>query len=155
MFSALIVAAGKGNRMGPQTDKLFLEVAGRPIVAHTWQRFESAPSITEIVLVVREGLEQDFHVLATTFKFKKPFRIAPGGKERQNSVCKGLQALSPASELVAIQDAARPCTSIELIAGTREAARKTGAAVAAPRLTDTIKELENGEMITQNLDRSR
>src|SRR6266567_2135071 len=155
MFSALIVAAGKGTRMGPQTDKLFLEVAGRPVVAHTWQRFESAPGIAEIVLVVREGLEQDFHILAATFKFKKPFRIVPGGKERQDSVWNGLQALSPASELVAIQDGARPCTSGELIAATLEAARKTGAAVAAQRVTDTIKESENGEMITQHLDRAR
>ena len=155
MFSALIVAAGKGTRLGPQTDKLFLEVAGRPVVAHTWQRFESAPGIAEIVLVVREGLEEDFHDLASTFKFKKPFRIVPGGKERQDSVWNGLQALSPASELVAIQDGARPCTSVELIAATLEAARKTGAAVAAQRVTDTIKESENGEMITQHLDRAR
>jgi len=155
MFSALIVAAGKGTRMGPQTDKLSLELAGRPVVAHTWQRFESAAGIDEIVLVVREGLEPDFHVLAETFKFKKPFRIVPGGKERQDSVWNGLQALSPASELVAIQDGARPCTSVELIAATLQAARETGAAVAAQRVTDTIKESENGKVIAQHLDRAR
>jgi len=155
MFSAIIVAAGKGTRMGPQIDKLFLEVAARPVIAHTWQRFESAECIDEIILVVREGLEQDFHDLATTFQFKKPFKIVVGGKERQDSVWNGLQSLSPTSELVAIQDGARPCTSDELIAATLEAARKTGAAVAAQRVTDTIKESKDGETITQHLDRAR
>ena len=51
MVSALIVAAGKGTRMGQSVDKLFLEVAGRPVLAHTWQQFEQAPSIQEIILV--------------------------------------------------------------------------------------------------------
>src|SRR5262249_9490567 len=118
-------------------------------------RFESAACIDEIILVVREGFEQDFHDLARKFSFKKPFKIVRGGKERQDSVWHGLQALCLASELVAIQDGARPCTSLELIAETMEAARKTGAAVAAQRVTDTIKESANGETITQHLDRAR
>ena len=127
----------------------------QPVVAHTWQRFEAAPAIDEIILVVREGLERDFHDLATAFRFKKPYRVVLGGKERQDSVWNGLQALSPSSELVAIQDGARPCTSVELIAATIQAARETGAAVAAQRVTDTIKESKDGEVIAQHLDRAR
>src|SRR5258706_84243 len=144
MNSALIVAAGQGTRMGPGTDKLFLEIAGRPVVAHTWQRFETAAQVDEIVLVVRDGLQSAFQDLARSCGFKKPFRLAIGGKERQDSVWNGLKALSPAAELVAIQDGARPCTSGELIAATLQAARETGAAVAGQRVTDTIKESADG-----------
>ena len=74
MNSAIIVAAGQGTRMGPGVDKLFLEVAGRPIVAHTWQRFNDAPGIAEIILVVRDGLQSSFAELARAFKLDKPHR---------------------------------------------------------------------------------
>lgn len=141
--------------MGSASEKLFLEVAGRPIVAHTWGRFDAAQCIDEIVLVVRAGGEEAFENLARKFNFKKPFRFVPGGKERQDSVWNGLQALSPQAELVAIQDGARPCTSVELIAKTLQAARETGAAVAAQRVTDTMKESADGKTIARHLDRSR
>src|SRR5438105_13109840 len=155
VISAIIVAAGSGIRMGPATDKLFLEVAGRPVIAHTWQRFNSAACIDEIILVVRQGVQEMFADLAAPFQFKKTFRIVAGGKERQDSVWNGLEALSTASELVAIQDGARPCTSVKLIEATLQAARATGAAVAAQRITDTIKESENTKTIARHLDRAR
>ncbi len=155
MISAIIVAAGKGVRMGPNTDKIFLSLAGRPVVAHTWQRFDDVPLIDEIVLVVRDGMQSAFAELAEKFKFKKPFRLVPGGKERQDSVWNGLEALSPESEIVAIQDAARPCTSVALIEATIAAARADGAAVAAQPVTDTIKSSDDGESVGSHLDRSR
>jgi 2-C-methyl-D-erythritol 4-phosphate cytidylyltransferase len=155
MVSALIVAAGKGTRMGPNVDKLFLEVAGRPVVAHTWGQFDRNPLIEEIVLVVRDGMEQTFLGLGKHFGFKKPFKIVVGGKERQDSVSNGLSALHEASEIVAIQDAARPCTSQQLIQATLEGARQVGAAVAARPVTDTIKESTDGRMITRTVDRSK
>ena len=96
-----------------------------------------------------------FADLAAPFQFKKTFRIVAGGKERQDSVWNGLEALSTASELVAIQDGARPCTSVKLIEATLQAARATGAAVAAQRITDTIKESENAKTIARHLDRAR
>ena len=155
MVSAIIVAAGKGIRMGPNTDKLFLEVAGCPVVVHTWQRFVEAKCIDEIVLVVRDGMQSTFTGLAATFDLAKPYKLVVGGAERQDSVWNGLQALSAATEIVAIQDAARPCTDEGLIAATIEAARETGAAVAAQPLTDTIKESIDGQWATRTLDRSR
>ena len=66
MVSAIIVAAGKGTRMGPKVDKLFLELDGCPIVAHTWRQFDEAGCIDEIVLVVREGMQAAFKELAET-----------------------------------------------------------------------------------------
>jgi 2-C-methyl-D-erythritol 4-phosphate cytidylyltransferase len=107
------------------------------------------------VLVIREGAQSEFEHASAGWKQRKPFRFVAGGKERQDSVWNGLQALSPASKLVAIQDGARPCTSREVIAGTIAAARESGAAVAAQRVTDTIKESADGKTITQHLDRTR
>ncbi|MCL4787817.1 MAG: 2-C-methyl-D-erythritol 4-phosphate cytidylyltransferase [Verrucomicrobia bacterium] len=155
MNSAIIVAAGRSTRMGADRDKLFLEVAGRPLVAHTWRRFDRAGCIDEVVLVVREDKQATFAQLAGRFGFEKRHRYVIGGAERQDSVWNGLEALSGEVEIVAIQDAARPCTSERLIAATIEAARETGAAVAAQPVTDTIKESADGLTVLRTVDRSR
>ena len=155
MTSAIIVAAGKGTRMGANVDKLWLEVAARPVVAHTWKQFNDADCVDEIILVVRDGMQSDFTELAEKFNFHKPFRLVVGGAERQDSVWNGLAAVSPQTEIVAIQDAARPCTSADLIAATIAAARETGAAVAAQPVTDTIKETVDGKIISRTVDRSK
>ena len=155
MNTAIIVAGGSGTRMGAPTDKLFLEVGGRPLVAYTWERFERCSAIDEIVIVVRSGMNEAYSKLAAKDGFTKPFRFATGGKERQDSVWNGLEAVSPKTEIVVIQDAARPCTPEPLIVETIRAARGTGAAVAARRITDTIKESENGEVVSRTLDRNR
>ncbi|HLX70607.1 MAG TPA: 2-C-methyl-D-erythritol 4-phosphate cytidylyltransferase [Verrucomicrobiae bacterium] len=155
MNAAILVAAGKGVRMGADVDKLFLEVAGRPVVAHTWQRFVDAKCIGEIVVVVRDGMQNAFTELASRFHLQKSFRIAVGGSERQDSVWNGLGALSATAEIAVIQDAARPCTSDELIAATVQAADETGAAVAAQPVTDTVKESADGRLIQRTLDRSK
>ncbi|MFN0068533.1 MAG: 2-C-methyl-D-erythritol 4-phosphate cytidylyltransferase [Limisphaerales bacterium] len=155
MVSAVIVAAGRGTRMGPGVDKLFLEVAGRPVVAHAWARFDAAPGVDEIVLVVRAGMEDAFAEMAEELGACKPWRLAPGGAERQDSVWNGLSAVAAGTEIVAIHDGARPCTAAALIAATIAAARKTGAAVAAQRIVDTLKEGDGGTHIARTVDRSR
>ena len=155
MTSAIIVAAGKGTRMGPGMDKLFLEVAGRPLLAHTWATFDTSPLIQEIILVVREGMQEAFRELSRQCHFKKSFRLVAGGRERQDSVWNGLQAVSPGAEIVAIQDAARPCTTEAILAQTIQAAREVGAGVAAQRVTDTIKESDGGSTIQRTIDRTR
>ncbi len=141
--------------MGPNIDKVFLEVAGRPVVAHTWGRFDAAGWVDEIILVVREGMEPAFEDLAVQYDLNKPFRMVVGGAERQDSVWNGLQALPAATEVVAIQDGARPCTSELLIEAVIAAARAVGAAVAAHPVTDTIKESADGKTIMRTLERSR
>ncbi len=155
MTSAIIVAAGKGMRMGANVDKLWLEVAGRPVVAHTWKRFDDAACIQDIILVVRQGMAEHFMELAVKFAFQKPFRCVTGGAERQDSVWNGVAALTPETGIVAIQDAARPCTTAELIAATIQAARETGAAVAAQPVTDTLKATDDGQIIARTVDRSK
>jgi 2-C-methyl-D-erythritol 4-phosphate cytidylyltransferase len=153
--SAVIVAAGKGTRMGPNVDKLFLEVAGQPVVAHTWAAFDASPVIDEIILVARDGLRTEFEKLRTALGLNKPVRYASGGAERQNSVWNGLQQVSGEAEIVAIQDGARPCTSQAIIADCVAAARAIGASVAAQKVTDTLKEADAAGVIARNVDRSK
>ncbi|MGN6552423.1 MAG: 2-C-methyl-D-erythritol 4-phosphate cytidylyltransferase [Verrucomicrobiota bacterium] len=155
MVSAIIVAAGKGTRMGPSVDKLFLDIAGHPVVFHTWRRFDQAQCIDEIILVVRDGMQSAFEELAKSLRPQKTYRLVAGGAERQDSVWNGLQAVSARTEIVAIQDGARPCTAEALIQETIAAARATGAAVAAQSITDTIKESSDGKLVERTLDRSR
>jgi len=154
MVSAIIVAAGKGTRMGPDIDKLFLEIAGEPLITHTWRRFDSLPDFSEIILVVRDGMQPAFEEIALRAGFKKPYRLVKGGAERQDSVWNGLQALHPDTQIVAIQDGARPCTSPQQIRATLVAAAEGGAAVAAQRVIDTIKESSDGSTVDRTLNRS-
>jgi 2-C-methyl-D-erythritol 4-phosphate cytidylyltransferase len=155
MTSAIIVAAGKGTRMGPNVDKLWLPVAGRPVVAHTWRQFNDAACIAEIILVVRQDMQNAFAELAARFSLGKAFRLVVGGAERQDSVWNGLAAVGPLTDIVAIQDAARPCTTADLIEATIAAARETGAAVAAQPVADTLKESADGHTISRTVDRSK
>jgi 2-C-methyl-D-erythritol 4-phosphate cytidylyltransferase len=141
--------------MGGELDKLFLEVAGQPVIAHTWRRFDACAEIQEIVLVVGQGRSPQFEALAGRLGLRRSFRCVVGGRERQDSVWNGLAALNPATDLVAIQDGARPCTTVELITATLAAAREAGAAVAAQRVSDTVKESADGRQISRHLDRSR
>lgn len=141
--------------MGPNTDKLFLEVNGCPIVGHTWRVYDECNEVEEIIVVIREAARDAFAALGRKLGLRKKFRLVPGGKERQDSVWNGLAALAASSEIAAIQDAARPCTSPALIAATIAAARESGAAVAAQPVTDTIKESTDGKVVERTLDRAR
>lgn len=141
--------------MGPNVDKLFLPLNGRPLVAHTWRRFDEAACVDNLVLVIRDGSQGAFLEMAEKYGVRKKVRLIAGGRQRQDSVWEGLAALPEDTEIVAIQDAARPCTSQALIAATVEAAAEFGAAVAAQPVTDTIKESADGRIIERTLDRSR
>ncbi|HIG82435.1 MAG TPA: 2-C-methyl-D-erythritol 4-phosphate cytidylyltransferase [Verrucomicrobiales bacterium] len=152
MVSAVIVAAGSGTRMG--AEKLFLEVAGLPVVGHTWRRFDGHPEIDEVVLVIRENARAEFEALAKQLSPTKPHCFVEGGDERQDSVGNGLAAVNPDCQFVAIQDGARPCTSENAIIATLTAARETGAAVTAAKVIDTLKEADGIGRIARNVDRT-
>jgi 2-C-methyl-D-erythritol 4-phosphate cytidylyltransferase len=152
MVSAVIVAAGSGTRMG--ADKLFLKVAGLPVVGHTWRRFDRHPEIDEVVLVIRKESRADFEVLAEQIAPTKPHRFVEGGQERQDSVSNGLAAVNADCEWVAIQDGARPCTPAAAITDTLAAAREIGAAVTAGKVIDTLKEADGAGRIARNVNRT-
>ncbi|MGH7978979.1 MAG: 2-C-methyl-D-erythritol 4-phosphate cytidylyltransferase, partial [Limisphaerales bacterium] len=130
-------------------------VAGKPVVAHTWGRFEESPCIDQIVIVVRAGMERKFAALAKDSHFRKKFQIVTGGAERQDSVWAGIEAAPSKASIVAVHDAARPCVNNDLIAATVKYAEETGAAAAAHPVTDTIKESADGRHIQKTLDRSQ
>lgn len=155
MNSAVIVAAGKGTRMGTNVNKLFLELKSRPVIAHSWRAFDQNENIDEIVLVVRQDNQDEFHRVAEESGFRKPYRFAIGGAERQDSVWNGIQKVSHSDGLVAIHDGARPCVTQGIINANLKSAAKHGAAVAAALLTDTIKSTDDGEFISNHLDRSK
>lgn len=155
MRSGLIVAAGRGTRMGTGTDKLFIELAGKPVLVHAWLKLDQCPLIDEVVLVTREECMARLKSMADLFGIRKPFKLVVGGAQRQNSVWNGLKALSSDSKWVAIQDGARPVTSAELICLVIRAAEEHGAAVAASPVTDTIKETDGHGFIKATLDRER
>lgn len=155
MVSAVIVAAGRGTRMGVGVDKLFLEVAGRPIVAHTWEKFDRSATVDEIVLVVRDGMQATFQELAEENGFYKPFHLIAGGNERQDSVWNGIEGTNEGAEIIAIHDGARPCVTEKIIADCVAAAREVGAAVAASAVTDTIKETGGDGHIAGHIDRAK
>ena len=154
MTSAVIVAAGRGIRMETDRDKLFLEVAGLPVVGHTWKQFDRHPDINEIIMVIRDDAREQFEKLAGQLELTKAHSFAPGGIRRQDSVINGISAVHTECEIVAIQDGARPCTSSATISSTIEAARETGAAVVACKVTDTVKFADDQNCITQNVDRT-
>ncbi|MED6326288.1 MAG: 2-C-methyl-D-erythritol 4-phosphate cytidylyltransferase, partial [Verrucomicrobiota bacterium] len=136
--SIVIVAAGRGSRMG-RGDKLFMEVAGLPLVGHTWRRFDRFAGTAEIVIVTRGESRSLFENLAKRIAAAKPWRIVEGGAERQDSVWNGVNATDEASAFVAIQDGARPCTPLGSLGQAIEDAREMGAAVLAKRVSDTLK----------------
>src|SRR5262245_42727552 len=126
--AAVIVAAGRGTRFGG--NKLFHPLLGRPLLQWTLEAFESCSSIEAVTLVVNEEGHEAVSALVATMELSRAPLICRGGKERQDSVYRGLQATLPRT-LVAVHDGARPLISPELIARCVEAAREHGAAAPA------------------------
>ena len=145
MVAAIIVAAGKSERMGAGTDKVFLNLGPKPVVAWSLLAFEHCADIDQIVLVVRK--EQ---VVAA-----KVVAVVPGGSRRQDSVANGLNALDADTRLVVVHDGARPCVTPETISGTVKLARRSGAAVVGSRIWDSVKLVEKGTAVTRTEDRSK
>ncbi|MBA3804672.1 MAG: 2-C-methyl-D-erythritol 4-phosphate cytidylyltransferase [Acidobacteria bacterium] len=149
MNVAIIAAAGQGKRLGGKRAKQFLELAGIPIIIHTLKRFEQCAAIQEI-FVVLPGADNTASFLTLAAKYglqRKLTRVVTGGATRAESVWRGLQAIRPATvEIVAVHDGVRPFVTPEEISRTVEAARVGGAAILTAPATDTIKEVENGQV---------
>jgi len=155
MNSAVIVAAGKSERMGSGTDKAFLSLGPRPLLAWSLLAFERCPDIDQIVLVVRKERLLAARGVAQMFGISKLREIVAGGARRQDSVWNGLEALDPETRYVAVHDGARPCIEAELISETIRSAKKVGSGVAACRMLDTIKFVKHGATVDHTLDRDK
>ncbi len=147
---AVIVAAGSASRMGG-IDKVMAPVGGEPMLVRTVRAFESCGAIREIVVVTRPDLIAQ--VTELTAAFSKVQAVITGGSSRQESVAAGLSALSAKVKLAAIQDAARPFVTGELIDRTVRAAERYGAAAPAIPVKDTVKVVSGG-IVQSTPDRS-
>jgi 2-C-methyl-D-erythritol 4-phosphate cytidylyltransferase len=152
MNTAIIVAAGSGQRFDPTQPKQFALIHGRPLIIHTLERFEACPAIDEIVLVLSEAGKPEFANLK--FEISNLRSVVIGGATRAESVRNGLAAVSDECEIVAVHDGARPLVSVDEITATVEKARQVGAACLVGAVTDTIKTIR-GDEIASTLDRDK
>jgi 2-C-methyl-D-erythritol 4-phosphate cytidylyltransferase len=151
MNTAIIVAAGSGQRFGSAIPKQFVPLCGKPLIVHTLDRFAGCDDIGETVLVLSEEGERLF----AEMNFDHPrLRIVRGGQTRAESVNNGLQAVDPNTEVVAVHDGARPLVTAEEIAETVRAAARSGAACLVSAVSDTIKSVRGNE-IAATLDRTQ
>ncbi len=155
MTTAVIVAAGKSERMGGQIDKAFLTLGSKPVIAYSMMAFEACPDVDAIVLVVRKEQLIASRGVAQMFGCHKVTAIVAGGASRQASVSNGLAACDPDTTIVCVHDGARPCIKPELISETIKGAKRHGSAVAATRVTDTVKHVERGQIVTSTIDRAK
>jgi 2-C-methyl-D-erythritol 4-phosphate cytidylyltransferase len=148
-IGAVIVAAGASRRMAG-TDKMTALLAGKTIVGRVLDTFQNCGNIDEIVVVLNEAsIRETGHLVGRNHNV--PVKICAGGERRQDSVKKGLAALTPC-DWVVIHDGARPLVTVNLIEEGIQAAAETGAAVAAVPVTDTLK-LADGGFVRETLPR--
>ena len=145
MIGAIVVAAGNSRRMGG-IDKLWIDLDGAPLLAHTLDAIAATPSLGQLVLAAGPETQRRAMDHAQLPAFARVDCWVQGGATRQDSVHNALMALAPC-DLVLIHDGARPLVSLAVIARGIAAARKHGAAIAATPVTDTIKIVDDQERI--------
>ena len=155
MTTAIIVAAGKSERMGSGTDKAFLSLINKPVVAWSLLAFERCPDIDRIVLVVRKDQQVAAKAVCRMFGISKLQSIVPGGNKRQESVEAGLKACDADTRYVVIHDGARPCITSDVIAEVVKAVKRLPAVTVGRRVTDTIKRVEKGTTVAETLPREK
>jgi 2-C-methyl-D-erythritol 4-phosphate cytidylyltransferase len=139
---ALVVAAGRGERLGTPVPKAFANLAGRPMVEWSLAALHAAAAVTEIVVALPPGVAAPAGTIGV-----------PGGSRRSHSVRAALAAAAH-DDVVLVHDAARPLVTPELVSACLDALRDADAAIAATPVTDTIKECAEGRVV-RTLERSR
>jgi 2-C-methyl-D-erythritol 4-phosphate cytidylyltransferase len=143
--TALLVAAGRGERLGSGRPKALVVVAGRPLFEWSLDALRATPGIERIVIALPPGLEAPEGTIGV-----------PGGAERSHSVRNALAAApGPPGEAILVQDAARPLLTVELATECLAALDGVDAAIAAAPVTDTTKEAGPDGLVVRTLDRSR
>jgi len=152
---AIIAAGGRGERIGGVLPKQFMEIKKKPILVYTVEKFERCELIDEIVLVVpADYMSFCTYNMVDIYDFKKVKRILSGGKERQDSVYKGLSALPENTDIVVIHDGVRPFISTRKIKESIELCKKEKAVILALPVNGTVKRVED-EYVVTTLSRER
>jgi len=149
---AVIVGAGSSQRLG--ADKVFLPLAGKPLLAWSVDVCQNCGLLSQIVIVLNESNLDSGRNLVAERGWSKVVGVCLGGERRQDSVRQGLKELKRC-DWVVIHDGARPFLTLDLIRDGLEAARGTGVATAAVPVKDTIKLGDDNEMVRETLHRQR
>lgn len=152
--AAIVLAAGRGSRMGSAVHKQYLEIGGRPLIYYALKAFEESCA-DQIILVAGPG-ECGYcrKEIVERYGFEKVTAITEGGRERYHSVFEGLKA-AEGCEIVLIHDGARPCVTETVIADAAAGAIRYGACVIGMPVKDTIKVADEEEFAGATPDRSR
>lgn len=154
-ISIIIAAAGMSNRMGSKINKQFLLIDNKPILAHSIEAFNVLDFVDEIIVVSKEE-EVDYckKEIIYRYGFNKVSKIVKGGKERQDSIYNGIISLNPKTDIVLTHDGARPFIRKEAIIKGIEGAIQYGACVIGVPLKDTIKVVEEEDLVHHTPNRS-
>ncbi len=155
MNYGVIVAGGKSERVGANVDKVFLNLGTQPVLAYSVLAFEKCPDIDGVILVVRKDRIEAARGMSQMFGCYKVKRIVAGGATRQASVLNGLNQLNEDVKIVAVHDGARPCVTSAIISETVKSAKRYGSGVAAVKITDTVKHVDKGTIISKTVDRTK
>jgi 2-C-methyl-D-erythritol 4-phosphate cytidylyltransferase len=151
--SVIIPAAGSGKRLGARINKVWLPMAGEPMLFRTLRAFKGVPDVAEIVLAINPADARRVKRLGRELEKLGVTKVVLGGELRQDSVANALAAVSPECRIIAVHDAARPFVSRESILMAIAAARRFGAVVVAVPVRDTLKAADAAGRITRTLDR--
>ena len=151
--TAIVAAAGSSTRMGGEVNKLLLPLEGVPVLARTLTALDLASRVDAIVIAAREEDILPFSELCRTYGIQKPVKVVRGGDSREESVLRAALEADPRTELLAVQDGARPLVTPALIDAVAEKAARCNAAAPAIPVKDTIKVVADGT-VRETLDRS-
>jgi 2-C-methyl-D-erythritol 4-phosphate cytidylyltransferase len=148
---AILVAAGRGERMGAERPKAFVELGGQPLLVRAARAFDAAPSVGRIVAVVPAAEVGSAQAMLGCLA--KPASVVAGGSRRQDSVLEGLKRAPDGFDgIVLVHDAARPLVDVPLIESVCREAASAGAALPVLPVVDTIKRVVDGR-VAETLDR--
>ncbi|MFD0704701.1 2-C-methyl-D-erythritol 4-phosphate cytidylyltransferase [Alloscardovia venturai] len=147
---ALIIAGGRGNRMGQDLPKQFLSVDDKPIIMYTCEAFQSHPLIDAIVIVCIDGWQTALEAYAHQFNITKLCGIVSGGSNGQESIRNGLEFLSSTfsrDDIVLVHDAIRPMISHEIISHCIEDTREFGTSIVAIPCAEAMLEIDDADAL--------
>ena len=152
----IIVAGGKGLRMGSDIPKQFLPIGGKPVLMRTLERFREYSADLQIILVLPKAQQAYWQELCKEYDFRVEYLLADGGETRFHSVQHGL-ALIPddAQGVVGVHDGVRPFPGIEVIARCYEVAREKEAVIPVIPVVETVRHMEKDTSITVPRDEYR
>lgn len=141
----IIVAGGKGLRMGGEIPKQFLPIGGRPILMRTLERFHACSKDLQIILVLPKDQQDYWLQLCKEYDFKVNYQMTDGGETRFHSVQHGLALIPDDAEgVVGVHDGVRPFPAIEVIRNCYETARTTKAVIPVIPVVETLRHIEEG-----------